>query len=90
MASVPPSAELEWQELHMHDNEVPQLIAANVVCLSLACIAVILRFLARRVAKINYQADDWLILAGLVGSTSSSPLLSTLFHVTSLSLHSIF
>ena len=66
MASLPSPAELQWQELHAKDNAVPSVIAANVIGFSLACIAVILRFVARRVAKIKYQIDDWLIIVGLV------------------------
>ncbi|CAF9925812.1 hypothetical protein IMSHALPRED_006787 [Imshaugia aleurites] len=65
MASLPTPAEIEEQEMHMHDNMAPNVIAANAVCFTIACIAVILRFQARRMAKIRYEADDWLILAGL-------------------------
>ena len=39
---------------------------ANVVCFTIACIAVALRFLARRMARIRYEIDDWLILVALV------------------------
>ena len=66
MASLPSPAELQWQELHAKDNAVPSIVAANVAGFSLACIAVVLRFVARRVAKIKYQIDDWLIIVGLV------------------------
>ena len=52
--------------MHISDNMVPNIIAANVVCFTIACIAVVLRFQARRILKIRYEADDWLILAGLV------------------------
>ena len=39
---------------------------ANVVCFTIACIAVALGFLARRMARIRYEVDDWLILVALV------------------------
>ena len=70
MASFVSPTELEWQEKHVKDNAVPDLIAANVVCFSLACIAGVLKFAAPKVAKIKYQDDDWLILAGPLRSHS--------------------
>lgn len=66
MASIPTPAEIEEQEMHISDNMGPTIIAANAVCFTIACIAVVLRFQARRMAKIRYEADDWLILVGLV------------------------
>ena len=55
--------------LHISDNMVPSIITVNVVCLTIACIAVALRFQARRMIRIRYEADDWLILVGLVRRT---------------------
>lgn len=65
MASIPTPAEIEEQEMHISDNMVPNIIAANAVCFTIACISVALRFQARRMARIKYEADDWLIVAGL-------------------------
>ena len=77
MATMLTPAEIQDQMAHSSDNKAPDIIAANVVCLTIACIAVALRFQARRVARIRYEEDDWLILAGLVRrkSFSSSELL---------------
>ena len=66
MATMPTLAELEWQEMHISDDMRPNLIAAYTVCFAIACIAVALRFQARRMAMIKYELDDWLILVGLV------------------------
>ena len=72
---MPTPAEIEEQMLHVSDNMVPSIIAVNVVCLTIACIAIALRFQARRVARIRYEADDWLILVGLVRRTFFGPSL---------------
>ena len=63
---MPNPAELMEQEMHASDTIVPDIIAANVVCFTIACIAVVLRFLARRMARVRYEADDWLIVVALV------------------------
>lgn len=59
--------------MHISDDKSANIIAANAVCFTIACIAVVLRFQARRMAMIQYQADDWLILAGLVRRILLSP-----------------
>ena len=66
MAEAPSPTEILWQEKHINDDKVPTLIAANAVCFTVACIAVVLRFLARRKAKVNYGLVDWLIVVGWV------------------------
>ncbi|MCJ1451660.1 hypothetical protein MMC28_002000 [Mycoblastus sanguinarius] len=65
MASIPTPAEVMDQERHISDNLVPNIIATNAVCFTIACIAVILRFEARRLSRVKYEADDWLIVGGL-------------------------
>ena len=66
MASMPTPAEIIHQEKHISDDKIPNIIAANAICFPIACIAVLLRFVSRRMSKIKYEADDWLIIAGLV------------------------
>ena len=66
MATMPSPAQLMEEEMHVSDTMVPNIIAANVICLTIACIAVVLRFLARRMARVRYEADDWLIVVALV------------------------
>ena len=66
MASMPTPAEILYQEKHISDTKVPDIIATNAICFPIACIAVLLRFISRRRSKIEYEADDWLIVAGLV------------------------
>lgn len=66
MASMPTPTEVLYQEKHISDNQVPNIIATNAICFPIACAAVLLRFISRRISKIKYEADDWLIVAGLV------------------------
>lgn len=64
-ASIPP-AQLKYYEKHASDNVKPNLIATAVLGLVIACIAVLLRFVARWKQRASFKADDWLILLALV------------------------
>lgn len=68
MATHLTPAEIRYQQDHIGDDARANVIAANAACLPLACIAVALRFGCRRMSRIKYELDDWLILAALVGS----------------------
>ena len=59
--------EIEYELAHASDNRGPSLIAAYTTCLSLAYIAVFLRFLSRRTSRNALKADDWMLVVGLVG-----------------------
>ncbi len=69
MATVPTAAELQYEREHYDETEVPALLASNLLFLSLAVVAVVIRFLCRWVSKIKYQYDDWFIVAGLVSAS---------------------
>jgi hypothetical protein len=62
-----PADELAYQEAHIHDNKQSQLIVSSAICMSLALIAVPLRFWSRRIGGSKLGADDWMIIVGLVG-----------------------
>ena len=66
MATVPTTAEIIYQKNHISDTQVPNIIATNAICFPIACAAIVLRFTSRRLSKIKYEADDWLIVAGLL------------------------
>lgn len=67
MATIPPN-EIQYELENTHDNRAPNIIVSYTVCLSLAFIAVALRFVARRVSKASLRADDWWIVISLVYS----------------------
>ena len=58
---------LIYQEAHTEDTRVKRLVGSAIVCLVIAYISVLLRFLARRIGRSTLQADDWWMLASLVG-----------------------
>ena len=64
--AVPTPAQIAYMEAHISDDRRPGLIASVVIPLSIATIAVALRFIARRRVRVPLLADDWLILASLV------------------------
>ena len=58
--------EIEYEMAHASDNRAPNLIAAHVTCLTLACMAVLLRFSSRRQSSNALLSDDWMVVVGLV------------------------
>lgn len=69
-----PSPEaIQYQLQHFNDDESNRIIASFGVCLALAIIAVLLRFLARHLNRASLGADDWTIVVGLVGPLKCSP-----------------
>ena len=64
--------EISYQRAHINDNKTTQLVVANVIAISAATIAVVLRLVSRRLNKASFQADDFMIVVGLVSSISCS------------------
>ncbi|KAI4193618.1 MAG: hypothetical protein LQ350_008233 [Teloschistes chrysophthalmus] len=65
MATLPPG-EVEYQLAHIRDDRSRELYASQSTCLALACIAVALKFVSRRLIKAKIMADDYMILFALV------------------------
>jgi len=65
MASIPTPSELLYQQKHIRESKVTNILASNIITLVAAYITVGLRFLSRRTAKIEYKADDCLIVPAL-------------------------
>jgi len=63
--------EIGYELVHAGDKRTPSLITAYVVCLSLAYIAVTLRFVSRRKSKNALMADDWMLVVALVRENRS-------------------
>ena len=64
--SLPPE-ELAYQQAHAGESRVQEITIATIVCLATAWFSVFLRLIARRIVRAGIQADDWMILAGVVG-----------------------
>ncbi|KAI9799384.1 MAG: hypothetical protein M1833_004084 [Piccolia ochrophora] len=87
--SQPPPGVIEYQLDHIHEDRRNGLAAYLVVGLVLSGIAVVLRFIARRISKAELKADDWFMVAGLVfvaGFTANSLVM---IYDTGLGLHSV-
>lgn len=74
--SLPP-AEAQYQLAHINDNKKRSIAAAYIVCVPIIFLAVIMRFVSRRIGRTSYGADDWIMVLGLVLSSCQHPVLST-------------
>ncbi|KAF6240945.1 hypothetical protein HO173_000738 [Letharia columbiana] len=68
MAQLSPT-EIQYELEHIHQDRAPDIIASYAICLSLACIAVVLRFVARRTSRASLQADDLTVFIALLFAT---------------------
>ncbi|CAD6594535.1 MAG: hypothetical protein ASARMPRED_000617 [Alectoria sarmentosa] len=63
--SLPP-AEARYQLSHVNDSKDASTAAAYAICLPMAIIAIIMRFVSRRMGRTPYGADDWVIVLAFV------------------------
>ena len=70
MNAAKESAELLYEQAHVDETHVPQLIAAFTVSLVIAYGAVALRLISRRLSRTQLKWDDWTILLSLVKNLS--------------------
>lgn len=70
-----------------HQNRTVHLRATFITLIPLSVIAVLLRLLSRRVARIKFWWDDILIVLGLVGSPTSIPRNSRANQIFALGLN---
>ena len=64
--------EIAEQYANTNDDRRREMLVAFTISFSLAIIAVILRFVSRRIIKAGLQADDYLVIAALVTLLSST------------------
>ena len=70
MAELSPS-EIAQENAHIHQSRQINLDVSNGICLAIAYIAVLLRFISRRLAKTPNGKDDWWTWIALVGKSTS-------------------
>ncbi|MCJ1280168.1 hypothetical protein MMC21_007995 [Puttea exsequens] len=63
--SLPP-AEAQYQLDHVHESRVSEIVSTLIICLVIATLAVVLRFVSRRMVKATLKGDDWMMLVALV------------------------
>ena len=59
----------------LNENRGPAFVAAITILTVLATIVVILRVIARRISKLKFGMDDWLIVLALVSGVANVGLL---------------
>lgn len=72
MTSLVTTDQFIYQVEHSKDDETKAVYVVEAVLITLATIAVILRFLSRRIKVAPYLLDDWLIVVALVGLLTTS------------------
>ena len=63
--SLPPG-EAKYQLAHINDSKRAAIATAYIICVPIIFLAVVLRFVSRRIGRTKYGADDWIMLMGLV------------------------
>ena len=58
--------EIAYESSHYGMDKAPAMMAGSIVLIVLATVAVILRLVSRRVKKIAFAADDYMVVVALV------------------------
>lgn len=61
-----PLEEARYQLAHINDSERVATLTSYIVSVSICLLAVIMRFVSRRIGRTKYGADDWIMLAATV------------------------
>lgn len=60
------ASDIQYMKEHANDSKKTEMITTTVVCGVAAFTAIGLRVFARRLAHIEFKADDWWMFASLV------------------------
>ena len=66
MAAEGGSADIQYEEDHINETRVPELITVLAISLVIAYSAVALRLFSRRLSNTALKYDDWTIMLSLV------------------------
>ena len=72
---------LHVRKIETQNNRGVELLVIAVVILSLATLAVALRFVSRRIKRVRWAADDYMIIVALVSYYSSQRLFEILMAI---------
>ena len=75
---APPPVEAHYQLDHINESRVKDVLSSQIACFALATVAVILRFVSRRLSKTAIKADHWMTVhwmtvVALVRSSHNEP-----------------
>ena len=58
--------DIAYQKEHIQDDRSNDIIVSHTICIAIASVAVILRFISRRVGNLKVSWDDYMIVAAFV------------------------
>jgi len=58
-------SDIQYQLAHINDDRASDIVISHTVVLPLAVIAVVLRFISRRLCKARIESDDYMIIGAL-------------------------
>lgn len=61
-----PLEQAQYQLAHIHESKKAEIATSYSICLPIAVVAIIMRFVSRRIGGTTYGADDWVIVVALV------------------------
>ena len=67
----PSASEIAYEKAHVEESRQRNIAVSNAICLSIAFVAVLLRFISRRLAGTNNGPDDWWAWTALVSKVAS-------------------
>ncbi|KAK0511558.1 hypothetical protein JMJ35_006131 [Cladonia borealis] len=63
-----PSGQIQYQLAHIHEDRASEIVISHAVLLPLAVIAVVARFIARRLCRAHIGLDDYMIVVALLAA----------------------
>lgn len=63
---LPTPADIADQTAHIHDDRASTIVTSHIICITIAAIAICLRFISRRLGSVALKADDWTVVAAFV------------------------
>lgn len=61
-----PIEQAQYQVAHIHQRRTKDIATSYFICLPIAFIAIIMRFVSRRIGRSSYGADDWVMVVAMV------------------------
>lgn len=52
--------------INLSETQVPRILGVNIATFALACTAIVLRFISRRLSRATLWWDDWLMIPAIV------------------------
>lgn len=60
------AADIAYQKAHITDDRRDSIIVSHAICIALAFVAVVLRFISRKIGEVKIHWDDYMTVAAFV------------------------